>query len=136
MIILLDIDGVMVPEKSWIMPSILEDGFPEFSSKAVGALKRFISPDTTIILTTSHKSKYSIGEWKNIFTKRGLQIDRLKKLDDNIENLNRKDEITKWFENNNSEENFIIIDDDKSLNELPDKLKKYWISTNSMIGLV
>jgi hypothetical protein len=43
MLLYLDIDGVMVPANSWRKPEILEDGFPEFSSKAVSSLIRIIS---------------------------------------------------------------------------------------------
>jgi hypothetical protein len=31
MLIFLDIDGVMVPAKSWERPVLLKDGFPAFS---------------------------------------------------------------------------------------------------------
>ena len=40
-----------------------------------------------------------------------------------------------WLSNNNVVENFVIIDDDKSLNELPVSLKENLIQTSSHIGL-
>ncbi|TXI85438.1 MAG: hypothetical protein E6Q37_06365, partial [Crocinitomicaceae bacterium] len=53
-----------------------------------------------------------------------------------IENhLNRKDELLNWFNANNMEDDFFIIDDDKSLNELPEHLKKRLIQTSPSIGL-
>lgn len=40
-----------------------------------------------------------------------------------------------WFNLNTIHENFIIIDDDKSLNDLPDYLKMNVILTDSILGL-
>lgn len=71
MLIFLDIDGVMVPAKGWKSPEFLNDGFPAFSKNATIALQNLISEDTTVILTTSHKSSFSIAGWKELFKKRG-----------------------------------------------------------------
>jgi HAD domain in Swiss Army Knife RNA repair proteins len=136
MLFFLDIDGVMVPAKGWKSPELLNDGFPAFSSKATLVLQGLISEEVTVILTTSHKSNFSIEEWKNIFRNRGINIEKIQSLPENINNLSRKDEIVNWFKiNNNAEENFVIIDDDKSLNELPDFLKANFIQTSPYIGL-
>ena len=135
MLFFLDIDGVMVPAKGWKSPEFLNDGFPAFSSKATDILQGLISDGVTVMLTTSHKAKFSIEEWKNIFKNRGIKIENLKSLPDNVNNLSRKDEIVNWFNVNNVDELFIIIDDDKSLNELPDFLKKNLIQTSPYIGL-
>jgi len=135
MLFFLDIDGVMVPAKGWKSPDMLNDGFPAFSTKAISALQRLISGDVTIILTTSHKSKFSIDEWKSIFRNRGIDIEKIKSLPENANNLNRKDEIVNWFSVNNVNEDFVIIDDDKSLNELPAYLKERLVQTSPYIGL-
>lgn len=134
--IFLDIDGVMVPAKSWKSPVFLEDGFAEFSNNAVTTLQNLITPDVIIMLTTSHKANFSIAEWKNIFKHRGILIKKIKALPENINNFSRKDEIINWFKENNINDNFIIIDDDKSLNELPLLLKEKLILTNAHIGLI
>lgn len=135
MLIFLDIDGVMVPAKGWKSPTLLNDGFPAFSNMAVLVLKQLINEDTTIILTTSHKSRFSIDEWKSIFFKRDLPLNNLKTLGDNIQSLNRKDELLNWFNLNDISEAFIIIDDDKSLNDLPTFLKDRLVLTSPLIGL-
>jgi hypothetical protein len=135
MLIFLDIDGVMVPAKSWKSPDLLSDGFSVFSSKAITALQRLISEDVTIVLTTSHKSNFTIEEWKNIFRNRNINIENMKSLPDNVKNLSRKDELVNWFNNNKIQEDFIIIDDDKSLNELPLFLKANLVQTSPYIGL-
>lgn len=135
MLIFLDIDGVMVPAKSWQNPALLSDGFPAFSDKAVKVLQDMISEDSTIMLTTSHKSRYTKTQWNQIFHSRGIQVKDLHCLNENIHGLSRKDEILHWFHQNVISEDFVIIDDDKSLNALPSFLKERLILTSSMIGL-
>ena len=136
MLIFLDIDGVMVPAKGWKSPELLEDGFPAFSDRASRVLQNLISEDTTtIILTTSHKSRYTIDQWKAIFKKRGITATKIRTLDVNVNNLSLKDEILNWFTSNYVKENFIIIDDDKSLNSLPSFLKGNLLQTSPAIGL-
>ena len=135
MLFFLDIDGVMVPAKGWKSPEFLNDGFPAFSSKATSTLQNSISEEDTIMLTTSHKAKFSIEEWKSIFKNRGIHIEKIISLPENLNNLSRKDEIVNWFIVNNPDEDFVIIDDDKSLNELPDFLKENLVQTSPYIGL-
>ena len=135
MLILLDIDGVMVPAKSWSRPELLKDGFPEFSARATHVLNNLISQNCTVVLTTSHKSNYSIEEWKSIFRNRNIDIENLKCLPENINNLSRKDEIISWFNVTLIHDLFLILDDDKSLNDLPHFLKENLIQTSPYIGL-
>jgi hypothetical protein len=133
--IFLDIDGVMVPATGWKSPQLLDDGFPVFSNKATLALQSLVSEDVTIVLTTSHKSNFSINEWKNIFSNRGIAIKNLEALPENKLNLNRTEELLNWFNMNHIADDFIIIDDDKSLNELPDYLRAHLVQTSPYIGL-
>ena len=137
MLIFLDIDGVMAPAKSWQRPDILEDGFVDFSSKAVSVLQDVLAQntDTTIVLTTSHKSRFSLSQWKLIFERRGLRVNKIQSLNDNTDFQSRKIEILNWFASNDIDEDFIIIDDDKSLNDLPTFYKDRLILTSSLVGL-
>ena len=137
MLIFLDIDGVMAPAKSWQRPDILEDGFVDFSSKAVTVLQDILAQNanSTIILTTSHKSRFSLSQWKIIFERRGLNVNKLESLNDNTDFQSRKVEILNWFDSNDVQEDFIIIDDDKSLNDLPTFYKDRLILTSSLVGL-
>jgi len=134
--LLLDIDGVMVPVSPWKQPDFLSDNFPMFSFKATKALQRILKEtNATIVLTTSHKSTYSIAEWIAIFQRRGIEINTLERLPENTAFLNRREEILNWLSEQNSSEMMIILDDDKSLNDLPSHLKENLLLTSSMIGL-
>ena len=137
MLILLDIDGVMVPANIWKRPEFLDDGFPIFSNRAVHALQKIISEtDASILLTTSHKSKYDVHQWRAIFQSRGINTNKINQLPDNYSDLNRKDEILKLHSSNqNSTENFVVIDDDKLLNDLPPNIKANLVLTSPSVGL-
>lgn len=136
MLILLDIDGVMVQAKSWSSPPLREDGFYGFSTRAVDALNKIITAfDAKIVLTTSHKYKFSLEEWKLILKNRGIKLNSIDRLPANVGHLSRKDEILNWFSMNKNVEDFVIIDDDTSLNGLPKILIERLVQTKPLIGL-
>lgn len=135
MVILLDIDGVMVPAQGWRRPEILNDGFPAFSKRATHALQELMRENTTIILTTSHKGNYSIEEWKHIFGLRGIAVQNISTLPVNNRHLSRRMEIEEWHGGSMLQDELLIIDDDPSLNELPPYLKQRVVKTSSSVGL-
>ena len=91
--------------------------------------------DAMIMLTTSHKSRFSHSEWKDIIQRRGLNMIQLKSLVENANLLSWSEEILNWFNTNEIHDDFIIIDDDKSLNDLPKFFKNRLILTGSLVGL-
>ncbi len=136
MLIFLDIDGVMVPAKPWKAPELMQDGFPAFSTKATTVLQQLIAEGDTVLLTSSHKCSYSVDQWKEIFMRRGISVSNFKTLDPNVMHLSRKEEILRWINMNDLDnDNFVILDDDKSLNDLPSFLKTKLLLTSSQIGL-
>ena len=136
MLILLDIDGVMVRAKSWESPQALEDGFYGFEQRAVDALNAIIAGShAEIVLTTSHKYSFTTDQWVNIFRNRGVNISTISRLDRNDDRKDRKEEISLWFANYSGNEDFVILDDDKSLNGLSPILKDRLILTSAMVGL-
>ncbi|NTE01249.1 hypothetical protein G6M26_02165 [Agrobacterium tumefaciens] len=135
MLLLLDIDGVMIPANSWRRPEILADGFIEFNTKAIAALNKVLSQtELEVVLTTSHKFKFTLNEWLNIFKTRNINLTSISRLPDNVKNLDRKGEILEWFNQDTSRDHFIILDDDKSLNALPEFLKSRLIQTSASVG--
>ena len=125
----------MVPAKGWKSPEMAGDGFPMFSSESVEVINQLNTTETTILLTTSHKSKYTLTEWKAIFIKRGIRFNQLNCLESSSLALSRREEILNWFKSNQVNQPFIIIDDDKSLNDLPKKIKDNLLLTSPFIGL-
>jgi len=127
--ILLDIDGVMVPINSWKAPAMANDGFPQFSEASVSALNKILAETgASLLLTTSHKDKMDIFKWYDIFNRRGVNPVSISIMPTG---KNRFEEILNW----EVSDDFIIIDDDTSLNDLPIELKTRLITTSPMIGL-
>lgn len=135
MLILLDIDGVMVPTTTWKPTEILPDGFARFSTRATTSLQTIIDgTGAKIVLTTSHQSRFSIPQWEEIFRGRGI-VARIDVLGSSNPGSSRKEQILHWHLSSNTSERFVILDDDKSLNGLPDYLKDKTIVTSGTVGL-
>ncbi|MBL0911996.1 MAG: hypothetical protein IBJ09_06440 [Bacteroidia bacterium] len=134
--IFLDIDGVMVPAMPWRRPELLTDGFPAFSQKASDTLSNILqATGAEVVFTTSHKSLYSLPEWQSIFSLRGIELQKVSTLPENNTHQSRKEELLQWFTHHPPAENFVILDDDRSLNALPPELKKHVVLTGSTVGL-
>lgn len=117
----------MVHAAIWKTVLPLADGMPAFNNNAVQALQSLIKEDTVIVLTTSHRYKFSIDEWKKIFRNRNLEIKNLEILQD----VSKKDGIFNYPKTSD----YLIIDDDTRLNALPSEIKKHLILTSPLIGL-
>ena len=138
MILLIDIDGVLEISPSWKKPEFLEDNFYKFNEQAQKNLIEIIDKiNPEIILTTTHRINYNLTEWNQIFKLRGINVDKISKINDakKATDLKKRNiEIEEWFLKNSTAE-FLILDDDKSLNELPNNLKNRWIQIDSMFGI-
>jgi HAD domain in Swiss Army Knife RNA repair proteins len=75
------------------------------------------------------------AQWMHIFMQRDLSVKHLECLPEHSTGRKRKDEILDWFNQHTHNDPFVIIDDDKSLHELPTSLKERWIETSPYIGL-
>ncbi|MGE7776315.1 HAD domain-containing protein [Chitinophaga sp. NPDC101104] len=161
--ILLDIDGVMVPANSWKPPELEADGFYRFSPVAGDRLRWLLEKTTaTLILTTSHRTRYSSLQWTELLRRRISAVKDVYTLEDvfnptsafynptkqangtgateSQRNLHpvftssRLDDVLKWAERFGTDA-YVIIDDDPSLNQLPPGVKKHWVKTSPGIGL-
>ena len=102
----------------------------------MSALQKIINQTNAIIvLTTSHKFRYTLDQWKSIFLLRGLEIETIERLEDDRYFLTRKDELLNWLDRFKTFPEVIIIDDDTSLNNLPDSIKDKLIQPYTSIGL-
>lgn len=115
----LDIDGVMVHANPHRTIELEDDGFYRFASKAISVINSIENAE--IILSTSHRHRFTIHEWEKIFEKRGIHFVSISIIEtENSHKISRREEIEKWVNlKNYSVNEIIIIDDDKSLNGLP-----------------
>lgn len=138
MVLLLDIDGVLETSPAWKIPQFLADDFYQFNTEAQAHLKAIIDRfQPEIVLTTTHRVNYTLTEWREIFRFRGIEIDKISKINEaqNPGEIKKRNiEIEEWCYKNN-EADFLIIDDDKSLHELPQAIKSHWISIDPLLGI-
>ncbi len=138
MIILLDIDGVLETTPAWRRVEIDSDGFMKLNERALENLSILHkTTNASIVLTTTHRIKYDETKWKEIFRARGLNFETISKLNDKTELgqlMDRGTEIKEWVETKGHSKNYIIIDDDQSINALPDYIKDRWVATRPLIG--
>lgn len=137
-VILLDLDGVMITTKPWESDFLLEDGFAQFSEKAVIKLNKLLEETGyDIVLTSARRYSVSIDEMNEFFKTRGINGTIIEYLP--LYNLDlrwdRYNEIIAFLLLNRPE-NYLIIDDDKSLAKLNSFVGEKWIKTDPMIGLV
>jgi hypothetical protein len=137
--VLLDIDGVMVPIHSGQRPTLLEDGFMAFDPTCTAALRWLLDQaEIHIVLTTTHRVNHSREGWKVLFQHRGIDSRQLSKVNDasDLEEVGKRgQEIMEWVESKPIGANFVILDDDASLANLPDHIRSRWIRTGSFRGL-
>lgn len=137
--VFLDIDGVMVHANPALSVEADTDGFYKFSSAAISALNLLLSKveNIDVVLTTSHRFKYSCSEWKEIFNKRGIIITNLSRIERETPfGESRKETLLNYINTFDIlPEDILIIDDDRSLNGLSNTLKERLILTNTLTGL-
>lgn len=133
----LDIDGVMVHANPHRTVELEDDGFYKFNESAVQIFNAIGTENMEVILSTSHRFRYQEQEWIGIFKRRGLHFNKINILGIALNHRHsRKYEIETWMQNKNMDvQEIVIIDDDKSLNGLPQELKERLVLTNSYIGL-
>jgi hypothetical protein len=133
----LDIDGVLVHANPHKPVDLEADGFYKFSTVAVKILQSVLyETKDEVILSTSHRFKYPIDRWKEIFVSRGLKMKNISIIQTKYACSSRRVEIEQWIDVNKIPFNdLVIIDDDKSLNDLPKSLKDRLVLTNPYTGL-
>lgn len=136
MVLFLDIDGVMVHANPSKSIDHLNDGFYAFDDEAITSLNRIIAKNVIdeIIISSSHRFKFTPSEWERLFSTRKININKISIVA--LERKSRKEEIQYWIRFRRLQPNeYIIIDDDKSLNGLPEYIKDRLTLTDPYIGL-
>lgn len=135
--ILLDIDGVMVTTPTWRQPAFLADGFMAFDEHCAKNLANLLEQNPAeIVLSSTHRIHYDEATWQILLVNRGIKVNNVSKIDtiNHYADFQSRDkEILAWI-NANPYEKFIIIDDDKSLRNLPSDTQKFWVETQFLTG--
>ena len=138
MIILLDIDGVLITTPGWRPVEQHADGFFKFNQHATQNLIRLLeATNASFVLTTTHRIAYSTIEWLAIFNGRGIfpsGIDKINGASSVAEISDRASEIAAWVSEQAAGLNYVVIDDDLSINGLPAPIKGRCILTKPLIG--
>ena len=132
--LILDLDGVLITTPAWKSDEIDSDGYSKFNQYCVNNLNKLLSLNNfDIWLSSARRVNKSLQDFNIIFNNRGINID-IKGFLPIYQNCNsRKDNILMFLDEFKPNE-YIIIDDDKSLNSLEKKIKDYVILTELMIG--
>lgn len=133
----LDIDGVLVHANPMKKVEFDEDGFYKFNSQAVSVLNTLSIDNVEIILSSSHRHRFTLSQWKTIFKNRGVHFNKFSIIKSDISYRNsRRIEIENWIKlKKYKPSEVLIIDDDKSLNGLKIDFKNRLILTNPYFGL-
>jgi len=133
-LLILDLDGVLITTPTWKADEIDSDDYSKFNEDCITNLNNLLSKwEFEIWLSSTRRTIKTLEEFNQIFSNRNIknQISGFLPEYDNCKT--RKDEILRFIEEQNTS-NFLIIDDDKSLNELEEKYKTKLILTELQKG--
>ncbi|WP_397362273.1 HAD domain-containing protein [Olleya sp. R77988] len=134
-LLILDLDGVLITNPSWKADRIHSDGYSEFNKSCVENLNRLLTlAEFDIWLSSTRRTVKTLNEFNLIFKNRGIKKDIVGFLPEYTDCRNRKEEILKFITEFQASD-FLIIDDDKSLNGLESGIKESLILTELTKGL-
>lgn len=132
--LILDIDGVLITNPPWKADKIHTDGYSEFNNSCVENLNQLLATNTfDIWLSSSRRSSKTLVEFNRIFENRGIDGHITGYLPSCPTCKNRLDEVLNFIDIYHPTD-YLIIDDDKSLNALETPLKTHLILTDLSTG--
>ncbi len=132
--LILDLDGVLIINPSWKADRIHRDGYSEFNESCVENLNQlFTFAEFDVWLSSTRRTAKTLTEFNLIFKNRGINNKIAGFLPNYTDCRNRKEEIVKFISEFELSD-FLIIDDDKSLNGLENEIKSKLISTELTKG--
>lgn len=130
--LILDLDGVLITTRPWKTDEIHQDGYSNFNAESVKNLnKLFQVTNFEIWLSSTRRIKKSLEEFNQIFQNRNIEGKIKGFLPVHEQNFSRRKKVEYFIEHQQLDK-YLIIDDDKSLNDLADKSKL--ILTNYLQG--
>jgi hypothetical protein len=133
--LILDLDGVLITNPSWKADRIHSDGYSEFNESCVENLNRLLTlAEFDIWLSSTRRTVKTLTEFNLIFKNRGIKEEIIGFLPEYENCKNRKEEVLKFIAEFKASD-FLIIDDDKSLNGLESEINKKLILTELTKGI-
>lgn len=131
-IILLDLDGVMITTPPWRKDDILVDGYSRFKTEAVNNLNKLTSQvDAELWLISGRRKRNTLEEFNVFFKSRNIEKELSGMVPVYFEYIPRIEEF-KSFIDTEQIKNYLLIDDDSSLEGLDNK--NFWVKTHPLIG--
>lgn len=133
-LLILDIDGVLITNPSWKADEIDPDGYSRFNQECIDNVNRLLSKmDFEIWLSSTRRTVKSLEEFNEIFRNRNINCSIDGFLPIHKKRISRKEEIQAFIEDIKPS-SYLIIDDDKSLHDLNEKIKSNLVLTDLQIG--
>lgn len=133
-VLILDLDGVLITTSPWKADEIAEDGYSKFNPECVSNLNTLLSKaNFEIWLSSTRRTVKSLEEFNSIFENREIQTSITGFLPEYAKAKSRREEI-ELFLNENDFDKYLILDDDKSLNDLTPDIKKNLVQTELLTG--
>jgi hypothetical protein len=130
-VLILDLDGVLITTPSWRRDELDIDGYSKFNEEAIVNFNMLTDGlNFELWLISDRRRGKTLEQFNEIFKSRNIK----KQIDGMIPiygYITRYQELQNFISENKIE-NFMIIDDDNSLENLEDK--KFWVKTKSLIG--
>lgn len=128
-ILLLDLDGVLITTPAWQANPLSSDGYATFNTQAVACLNELLNQAPfEIWLSSSRRKGKTLEEFQVIFEHRGIIQPIAGYLPLYPKDYSRKEEVQAFIPSLQGQD-FLIIDDDKSLNGLELAYKKRLVLT-------
>lgn len=132
--LILDLDGVIITTSPWRADEIAADGYSEFNAKCVQNLNSLLQEyEFEIWLSSTRRMVKTIDEFNIIFQNRNVANTISGFLPVYAECNSRKEEVEKFVLDNELTD-YLILDDDKSLNSLLPNMKQNLVSTELLQG--
>jgi hypothetical protein len=133
-ILILDLDGVLITTPSWKPDTIAADGYSDFNKNCVAQLNKLLRTYSFEIWLSSSRRKGQSKEFLNtVFASRGILTPITGFLPMHSDRKSRKEEVELFLQEKQLV-NFLILDDDKSLNDLESSAKSRLVLTRYLKG--
>lgn len=130
-VIILDLDGVLVTTPPWRRDELDVDGYSKFNDNAIENFNMLTNNlNFELWLISDRRKGKTLEQFNEIFKNRNINC-QLTGMVPVYGYLTRLEELNKFLVENEIE-NYILIDDDNSLEGLQDKSS--WVKTKPLIG--